>query len=56
MNKSSSQKRTVVKNQYGKHVLVEQLGDVPEAQDDLQHDLQKLLRHFCTEDWKQEAK
>ncbi|XP_030420618.1 ankyrin-2 isoform X22 [Gopherus evgoodei] len=56
MNKSSSQKRTVVTDQYGKHVLVEQLENRPEAQDDLQHDLQQLLRHFCKEDWKQEAK
>ena len=33
------------------------LEDVPEAldQDDLQHDLQQLLRHFCKEDSKQEA-
>ncbi|XP_065452324.1 ankyrin-2 isoform X40 [Chrysemys picta bellii] len=56
MNKSSSQKRTVVKDQYGKHVLVEQLENRPEARDDLQHDLQQLLRHFCKEDRKQEAK
>ncbi|XP_050799924.1 ankyrin-2 isoform X18 [Gopherus flavomarginatus] len=56
MNKSSSQKRTVVTDQYGKHVLVEQLENRPEARDDLQHDLQQLLRHFCKEDWKQEAK
>ncbi|XP_034627691.1 ankyrin-2 isoform X35 [Trachemys scripta elegans] len=56
MNKSSSQKRTVVKDQYGKHILVEQLENRPEARDDLQHDLQQLLRHFCKEDRKQEAK
>ncbi|XP_074922285.1 ankyrin-2 isoform X16 [Chelonoidis abingdonii] len=56
MNKSSSQKRTVVTDQYGKHVLVEQLENRPEARDDFQHDLQQLLRHFCKEDWKQEAK
>ncbi|CAM5107308.1 unnamed protein product [Eretmochelys imbricata] len=56
MNKCSSQKRTVVKDQYGKHVLIEQLENRPEAQDDLQHDLQQLLRHFCKENQKQEAK
>lgn len=47
-----------MKDQYGKHVHIEELDDTPEAlpQDDLQHDLQQLLRHFCKEDWKQEAK
>ncbi|XP_077156667.1 ankyrin-2 isoform X38 [Paroedura picta] len=49
MSKASTQKRTVVKDQFGKRVHVEVLEDVPEAlpQDDLQHDLQQLLRHFC---------
>ncbi|XP_076193500.1 ankyrin-2 isoform X36 [Aptenodytes patagonicus] len=58
LSKASTQKRTVMKDQYGKHVHVEELEDTPEAlpQDDLQHDLQQLLRHFCKEDWKQEAK
>lgn len=52
------QKRTVMKDRYGKHVHIEELEDTPEAlpQDDLQHDLQQLLRHFCNKDWKQEAK
>jgi len=47
-----------MKDRYGKHVHIEELDDTPEAlpQDDLQHDLQQLLRHFCKEDWKQEAK
>ncbi|XP_060102876.1 ankyrin-2 isoform X2 [Heteronotia binoei] len=58
MSKVSTQKRTVVKDQFGKHVHVEVLEDVPEAlpRDDLQHDLQQLLRHFCKDEWKQEAK
>ncbi|XP_068951502.1 ankyrin-2 isoform X2 [Petaurus breviceps papuanus] len=58
MNKARTQKRTVVKDQHGKHIHLEQLEDVPEAlnPDDLQHDLQQLLRHFCREDWKHEAK
>ncbi|KAM6401709.1 ankyrin-2 isoform 22-T22 [Pluvialis apricaria] len=58
LNKASTQKRTVMKDRYGKHVHIEELEDTPEAlpQDDLQHDLQQLLRHFCKEDWKQEAK
>ncbi|XP_075473001.1 ankyrin-2 isoform X25 [Ascaphus truei] len=57
MNKTSTQKRTVVKDQHGKHVFVEQLEDVPEAlhKDDLQHDLQQLLNRFCGEDWEKEA-
>lgn len=47
-----------MKDQYGKHVHIEELDDRPEVlpQDDLQHDLQQLLRHFCKEDWKQDAK
>ncbi|XP_074849515.1 ankyrin-2 isoform X1 [Carettochelys insculpta] len=55
MNKSSSQRTTVVRDQYGRHVLVEQLENKPlEAQD---NHLQQLLKHFCKEDWKnQEAK
>ncbi|XP_068538167.1 ankyrin-2 isoform X49 [Anas acuta] len=58
LNKASTQKRTVMKDRYGKHVHIEELDDTPEAlpQDDLQHDLQQLLRHFCKEDWKQDAK
>ncbi|KAM9295066.1 ankyrin-2 [Morus bassanus] len=58
LSKASTQKRTVMKDRYGKHVHIEELEDTPEAlpQDDLQHDLQQLLRHFCKEDWKEEAK
>ncbi|XP_062992174.1 ankyrin-2 [Elgaria multicarinata webbii] len=58
MSKASTQKRTVVKDQYGKRIHVELLEDTPEAlpQDDLQHDLQQLLRHFCKDEWKKEAK
>ncbi|XP_032189120.1 ankyrin-2 isoform X44 [Mustela erminea] len=58
MSKASTQKRAVVKDQHGKRIYLEHLEDVPEAldQDDLQHDLQQLLRHFCKEDSKQEAK
>nr|XP_014347613.1 PREDICTED: ankyrin-2 isoform X7 [Latimeria chalumnae] len=58
MSKTSTQKRTVVKDQDGKHVCVERLEDVPEAlqQDDLKHDLQQLLSRFCGKDWKREAK
>ncbi|XP_069487089.1 ankyrin-2 isoform X5 [Ambystoma mexicanum] len=58
MSKASTQKRTVVKDQHGKHVHVERLEDVPEAlqQDDLQRDLQQLLRRYCREDREQDAK
>ncbi|XP_034886198.1 ankyrin-2 isoform X7 [Mirounga leonina] len=58
MSKASTQKRAVVKDQHGKRIYLEHLEDVPEAldQDDLQRDLQQLLRHFCKEDSKQEAK
>lgn len=58
LSKARTQKRAVVKDQHGKHIDLEHLEDVPEAlaQDDLQHDLQQLLRHFCKEDLKQEAK
>ncbi|XP_044941461.1 ankyrin-2 isoform X47 [Mustela putorius furo] len=58
MSKASTQKRAVVKDQHGKRIYLEHLEDVPEAldQDDLQHDLQQLLRRFCKEDSKQEAK
>nr|XP_045370979.1 ankyrin-2 isoform X31 [Camelus bactrianus] len=58
MSKARTQKRAVVKDQHGKRVYLEHLEDVPETldQDDLQHDLQQLLRHFCKEDLKQEAK
>ncbi|KAM4834472.1 ankyrin-2 [Thomomys bottae] len=57
MSKASTQKRAVVKDQHGKCVELEQLVDVPEAleQDDLQRDLQQLLRHLCKEDSKQET-
>ncbi|XP_078399023.1 ankyrin-2-like isoform X5 [Cetorhinus maximus] len=58
MSKTSTQKRTVVKDQEGKHIHEERLEDVPEAlqKDDLQHDLQQLLGRFCSEDWKQDEK
>ncbi|XP_076431075.1 ankyrin-2 isoform X37 [Peromyscus maniculatus bairdii] len=58
MNKARTQKRAVVKDQQGKHINLEHLEDVPGAldQDDLQRDLQQLLRHFCKESTKQEAK
>ncbi|XP_075276989.1 ankyrin-2 isoform X2 [Opisthocomus hoazin] len=58
LSKASTQKRTVMKDRYGKHVHTKELEDTPEAlpQDDLQHDLQQLLRHFCKDDWKQESK
>ncbi|XP_059699623.1 ankyrin-2 isoform X9 [Haemorhous mexicanus] len=58
LSKASTQKRTVMKDRYGKHVHIEELEDTPDAlpRDDLQHDLQQLLRHFCQEDWTQEAK
>ncbi|XP_023565891.1 ankyrin-2 isoform X33 [Octodon degus] len=57
MSKARTQKRAVVKDQRGKRVELEHLEDVPEAlgQDDLQHDLQKLLQHFCQEDLKRAA-
>ncbi|XP_070228082.1 ankyrin-2 isoform X24 [Bos mutus] len=57
MSKARTQKRAVVKDQQGKRIYLEHLEDVPDAldQDDLQHDLQQLLRHFCKEDSKQEA-
>ncbi|XP_047655210.1 ankyrin-2 isoform X14 [Phacochoerus africanus] len=58
MSKARTQKRAVVKDQHGKRIYLEHLEDVPEAldPDDLQHDLQQLLRHFCKEDLKPEAK
>ncbi|XP_067324764.1 ankyrin-2 isoform X16 [Anolis sagrei] len=58
MSKASTQKRTVVKDQYGNRIHVELLEDTPEAlpRDDLQHDLQQLLKHFCKDEWKREAK
>lgn len=58
MTKASTQKRAVVKDQQGRHIDSEHLEDVPEAldHDDLQRDLQQLLRHFCKENSKQEAK
>lgn len=58
MNKARTQRRAVVKDQQGKCINLEHLEDVPGAldQDDLQRDLQQLLRHFCKENTKQEAK
>ncbi|XP_038648130.1 ankyrin-2b isoform X7 [Scyliorhinus canicula] len=58
MSKASTQKRTVVKDQEGKHIHEERLEDVPEAlqKDDLKRDLQQLLGRFCSEDWKQDEK
>nr|XP_048312657.1 ankyrin-2 isoform X3 [Myodes glareolus] len=58
MNKASTQKRAVVKDQQGKRISLEHLEDVPGAldQDDLQRDLQQLLRHFCKENTTPEAK
>ncbi|XP_027621634.1 ankyrin-2 isoform X5 [Tupaia chinensis] len=58
MNKAVAQKRAVVQDQRGKCVDLEHLEDVPGAidQDDLQRDLQQLLRHFHKEDSRQEAK
>lgn len=58
MNKAVAQKRAVVQDQRGKRVDLEHLEDVPGAidQDDLQRDLQQLLRHFHKEDSRQEAK
>ncbi|XP_029330694.1 ankyrin-2 isoform X38 [Mus caroli] len=58
MSKARTQRRAVVKDQQGKHITLEHLEDVPGAldQDDLQRDLQQLLRHFCKENTKQEAK
>ncbi|CAO2599995.1 ANK2, partial [Lemmus lemmus] len=58
MNKASTQKKAVVKDQQGKRISLEHLEDVPGAldQDDLQRDLQQLLRHFCKENTTQEAK
>ncbi|XP_076789348.1 ankyrin-2 isoform X7 [Arvicanthis niloticus] len=58
MSKTRTQRRAVVKDQQGKHINLEHLEDVPGAldQDDLQRDLQQLLRHFCKENTKQEAK
>lgn len=58
MSKASTQKRAVVKDRQGKRVYLEHLEDVPEAlaPDDLQHDLQRLLRHFSPEDLDPEAK
>ncbi|XP_074194688.1 ankyrin-2 isoform X8 [Rhinolophus sinicus] len=52
MSKASTRKRAVVKDQHGTRVSLEQLEDVPEAlgQDDLRHDLRRLLRHFCEGD------
>lgn len=57
LSKASRQTRAAVKDGHGKRVHLEHLEDVPEAleQDDLQRDLQRLLRHFCREDPEQEA-
>ncbi|KAM9329311.1 uncharacterized protein PAF06_001313 [Gastrophryne carolinensis] len=58
MNKVSTQKRTVVKDQQGKHVFTEHFEDVPEAlqKDAIQSDLQQLLNRFCGDDGEKEAK
>ncbi|ELK07593.1 hypothetical protein PAL_GLEAN10013857 [Pteropus alecto] len=57
MSRASTQKRAVVKDQQGTRVHQEHLADVPEAlePDDLQRDLQRLLRRLCEEDLEQEA-
>ncbi|XP_063116758.1 ankyrin-2 isoform X48 [Cavia porcellus] len=57
MSKARTQRRTVVKDRHGKRVELGHLEDVPEAlgQDDLQRDLQQLLRHFYPEDLQREA-
>ncbi|XP_065542272.1 ankyrin-2 isoform X9 [Lathamus discolor] len=54
LTKSRMHKRTVMKDQDGQHVHIEELEDTPEAlpQDDLQQHLQQLLRHLCREDCK----
>lgn len=46
-----------MRDRRGKRVHLEALEDVPEAlqQDDLQRDLQQLLRRFCREDPEREA-
>ncbi|XP_019512098.1 PREDICTED: ankyrin-2 isoform X8 [Hipposideros armiger] len=58
MSKASTRKRAVVKDRHGTRVSLEHLEDVPEAlgQDDLRHDLRRLLRHFCEGDLQPEAK
>ncbi|XP_049642511.1 LOW QUALITY PROTEIN: ankyrin-2 [Suncus etruscus] len=58
MSKASTQKRAVVKDWHGKRVYLEHLEDVPQAlaPDNLQRDLQRLLRHFSPEDLDPEAK
>lgn len=57
LHKARKQKRAVVRDRHGKRVQLESLEDVPEAlqQDDLQRDLQQLLRHFCRDDLEREA-
>lgn len=57
LHKARTQKRAIVRDRRGKRVRLEALEDVPEAlqQDDLQRDLQQLLRHFCRDDLEPEA-
>ncbi|XP_059551506.1 ankyrin-2 isoform X18 [Myotis daubentonii] len=57
LRKARTQKRAVVRDRRGKRVHLESLEDVPEAlqRDDLQRDLQQLLRHLCGDDLEQEA-
>ncbi|XP_014406022.1 PREDICTED: ankyrin-2 [Myotis brandtii] len=57
LRKARTQKRAVVRDRRGKRVHLESLEDVPEAlqRDDLQRDLQQLLRHLCGDDVEQEA-
>lgn len=57
LHKARTQKRAVVRDGRGKRVHLEALEDVPEAlqQDDLQRDLQQLLRRLCREDPEREA-
>ncbi|XP_053514094.1 ankyrin-2 isoform X15 [Artibeus jamaicensis] len=58
LSKASTRKRAVVKDQQGTRVHLERLEDVPEAleRDAFQHDLQQLLRRFCQDGPKREAK
>lgn len=57
LHKARTQKRAVVRDRRGKRVHLESLEDVPEAlqQDDLQRDLQQLLRRFCGDGPEREA-
>ncbi|XP_054573050.1 ankyrin-2 isoform X1 [Eptesicus fuscus] len=57
LRKARTQTRAVVRDRRGKRVHLESLEDVPAAlqQDDLQRDLQRLLRHFQRDDLEREA-